>query len=374
MSTKQHFDKLAKAIRFSEAWIVSAMPRGGLQLLDSSRSADAIVKTYGREFHRADIAAWRAILTGRPTSSAAAWPGGWLRGQFYVEFASAFRPRDMAVAPLAAPLLDGYPGALHLFRADGELPFADDEIKTLGEAAAEMSEDQKTARQQRHTSDCNPTPTWLHRTQKAMFIFDSAGKLVYPKSLSSLDERIGSQLTHDAASRAKHALSQNELNDRLSLPDGRGELATFRVTHCAKYEAIGEGSYLFYCLEPRFCDWQPIQTSDFAGDSELARLVPAMQFMQQEYHRGPTLAEISESVHLSPFHFHRRFTDLLGVTPKHFLLESQIFHAKQMLTARAKDLSEIASMCGFAHQSHFTSRFKQATGLTPTHWRKVTGK
>jgi AraC family transcriptional regulator len=34
-------------------------------------------------------------------------------------------------------------------------------------------------------------------------------------------------------------------------------------------------------------------------------------------------------------------------------------------------LSEIAKECGFAHQSHFTSRFKQATGLTPTRWRRL---
>jgi AraC family transcriptional regulator len=33
-------------------------------------------------------------------------------------------------------------------------------------------------------------------------------------------------------------------------------------------------------------------------------------------------------------------------------------------------LAEIAAECGFAHQSHFTSRFKQATGLTPTRWRR----
>jgi AraC family transcriptional regulator len=36
-----------------------------------------------------------------------------------------------------------------------------------------------------------------------------------------------------------------------------------------------------------------------------------------------------------------------------------------------KDLVEIANFCGFAHQSHFTSRFKQATGLTPTGWRRL---
>ena len=93
--------------------------------------------------------------------------------------------------------------------------------------------------------------------------------------------------------------------------------------------------------------------------------------MEQEFHKGPTLNQIARVVHLSPFHFHRRFTELLGITPKHFLLACQIYQAKRMLVAGDRELADIAKACGFAHQSHFTSRFKQATGLTPTRWRRL---
>ena len=93
--------------------------------------------------------------------------------------------------------------------------------------------------------------------------------------------------------------------------------------------------------------------------------------MQDHFSKGPTLVSISKTVSLSPFHFHRRFTELLGITPKHFLLDCQIEEAKRMLVAGKKGLSQIATECGFAHQSHFTSRFKQATGLTPTRWRRL---
>jgi AraC-like DNA-binding protein len=102
-----------------------------------------------------------------------------------------------------------------------------------------------------------------------------------------------------------------------------------------------------------------------------------MKFMRDNFRRGPTLTEIARTVHLSPFHFHRRFTELFGITPKHFMLDCQIEQAKTELLAREKDLADIARQCGFAHQSHFTSRFKQATGLTPTRWRRMaseTGK
>ncbi len=61
----------------------------------------------------------------------------------------------------------------------------------------------------------------------------------------------------------------------------------------------------------------------------------------------------------------------MGLTPKHFLLECQIQEAKTELVTRNKPLPQLATDCGFAHQSHFTSRFKQATGLTPTRWRRL---
>ena len=88
-------------------------------------------------------------------------------------------------------------------------------------------------------------------------------------------------------------------------------------------------------------------------------------------HKNPTLDDIARKAHLSPFHFHRRFTDLIGQTPKHFLLGCQIHEAKRGLVSRRRELTQIASDTGFAHQSHFTSRFKQATGLTPTRWRRL---
>ena len=138
-----------------------------------------------------------------------------------------------------------------------------------------------------------------------------------------------------------------------------------------RYPALGDGTIVFFCLQPSCPEWGTVRPTDFQADPEVSRLVPALKFMQQEFHRSPTLVEISKTVHLSPFHFHRRFTELLGLTPKHFLLECQVHEAKSQLLAGEKELSQIAADCGFAHQSHFTSRFKQATGLTPTRWRRM---
>ena len=138
----------------------------------------------------------------------------------------------------------------------------------------------------------------------------------------------------------------------------------------SRYPGVGEGPRVIFCLQPTCGEWALVRPQDVQADPEIARLIPSLKFMRQEFHRGPTLTEIARQVHLSPFHFHRRFAELLGLTPKHYLLECQITQAKQELLARKKELAQIATDCGFAHQSHFTSRFKQATGLTPTCWRR----
>jgi AraC-like DNA-binding protein len=159
--------------------------------------------------------------------------------------------------------------------------------------------------------------------------------------------------------------------DRVQIPDSHGDVWLFRLVSYKHYPALGDGAFTFLCLLPGVHDWGNLRPHDFQADQELSRLIPALKFMQEEFGRGPTLPEISHQVSLSPFHFHRRFTELLGLTPKQFLLDCQIYQAKMDLIGREKELAQIAKECGFAHQSHFTSRFKQATGLTPTRWRRM---
>ncbi len=212
--------------------------------------------------------------------------------------------------------------------------------------------------------------TWTPRAGSRQIVIGANLKPIIADGLALLDQRISDQIHADARHRLQHLGSQSMTSDRLALSDSTGQLRNFRAVAYKNYPALGEGAVVFYGALPGFCEWSSLRSADVSADPELARLVPAIQFMTEHFRRGPTLGEIAKHVHLSPFHFHRRFTELLGITPKHFLLECQIFQAKRMLYGRDTELADIAKFCGFAHQSHFTSRFKQFSGLTPTRWRK----
>jgi AraC-like DNA-binding protein len=277
--------------------------------------------------------------------------------------------------PVKAPVMPGFDGALSVYSKAEQGAFTDVEVKAIVDAAGQISRAATAARSSRllHTDCANP-PSWMQRANDRLMVLNANLKPIFGDGFSSLDERITDQLNQDARLRLQRLGNEAMTSDRISIADSHGQLWVFRAVAYKNYPALGTGPVIFYCLLPSYCDWISLRAADVSADSELTRLVPAMQFMSENFRRGPTLGEIAKHVHLSPFHFHRRFTELLGITPKHFLLECQVFHTKRLLFARETELAEISKICGFAHQSHFTSRFKQFTGLTPTRWRKMTSR
>jgi AraC-like DNA-binding protein len=373
-SWRHFFELLGKAVPMTEGVLVTTLPRGTLQIAQPAKLAEGLLKAYAQTFQHQDRATWQAIATGRPLRAQEAWEGEFESSAYFKDFLRPHGLVYLAVAPLSAPVLNGYPGAIQIWRSAELGDFSDSEIEEFGSLIRQLDEALNTARTDRIGEACDESTPWAHHPQVRQFIFDEQGHpaMLSPEELAaSLDEHLVQQMK-EHAQRSLHELNgQTMVSDRLQLPDERGDLWTFRVVTHKDYPALGGGSFVFFCLQPGRCDWSGVRASDFQADRELARLIPALKYMQQEFHHGPTLTDIARQVHLSPFHFHRQFTELLGLTPKHFLLECQIFEAKRQLVAREKNLARIAKDCGFAHQSHFTSRFKQATGLTPTRWRRL---
>jgi AraC-like DNA-binding protein len=372
VSHRQIFDGLSKVVRFSDAWLVSTAARGGLQIVQPAHLGERWVKPYSTEFHVYDSAAWRAIIDDRPVRGAEAWPEGVEQSRFFRDFLDAAKLRHVIAAPVKSPVLPGYDGALCVFSGAEQGAFTDAELRAVTDAAQQITRAAATARSSRIShGECSNPPSWMQRASSRLTVMNAGLKPIFAEGLSSLDERIVEQLNQDARHRIQSLGSEAVSSDRISVADSRGQLWVFRAVVYRNYPALASGPVIFYGLMPSYCDWISLRASDFSADPEITRLMPAMQFMSENFRRGPTLGEIAKHVHLSPFHFHRRFTELLGITPKHFLLECQIFHTKRLLFGRETEMAEISKICGFAHQSHFTSRFKQFTGLTPTRWRKM---
>lgn len=101
-------------------------------------------------------------------------------------------------------------------------------------------------------------------------------------------------------------------------------------------------------------------------------LLRAEQYIQTNLADPLTLEQVAGAVNLSPFHFHRIFTDFYGCTPGQYITNCRVAQAKLQLLQEDVSLSAIASRCGFSSQSYFCYRFKQLTGMTPLEYRRET--
>ena len=392
-------DRLREAVRFSDAVMATTLPRGGLQVTQPRQTDLSRMRLYSRQMHAFDAAAWHAMNIGEPCriSSLADTKLAEVAAAFQDGFLRAHGLEFYAAVPLDGPLLEGYPGVLQLFRTRDVGDFTDAELRQLAEVGHDFDKvhDQRR-RENRFKKDTHPLS---HHVKHQQFALLPGRHLVFPqKAGESLDDVLRHNLTEMVESRfgamgdseesLKDLPAGNDGNgmlkpaaagsnaDRLLVPDRLGDRWSFRLALFPRYPAItgsveGDEPVAFASHQPDCESWSSLRPSDFAADDEIGRLIPALHFMQENFAGDVSLQQVAKTVHLSPFHFHRRFTDLLGITPKHYLFDCQVAESKRRLAAQDMDLKEIASTCGFAHQSHFTSRFKQATGLTPTQWRRL---
>jgi len=373
VSIRNLLDHLRKVVPFSQGIAITTMPRGGLQIAQPAHLPEAVVKSYNRGVHAEDRPAWRAMTEGQAVRPQSCWEARDFEGSiYYRELLLPLNMRHAVALPLAAPVLEGYPGAVYVARSADDADFKQSEIDELMSAVRQFDEKVESHYAARRASAVNADSPMHERPPVYFVVIDSHSQpSMVGVEWAGLDDRLRQQMVDIAGKRVSHLNGDGQQFDRVQLPDDHGDIWTFRVATYRTYPALGEGAYSFFCLTPACHEWGSVKPADLQADQEVARLIPALKFMQQEFHRGPTLGEIAKQVELSPFHFHRRFTELLGLTPKQYLLECQIHSAKTQLLSRTKDLRVIARDCGFAHQSHFTSRFKQATGLTPTRWRRM---
>lgn len=83
------------------------------------------------------------------------------------------------------------------------------------------------------------------------------------------------------------------------------------------------------------------------------------------------LAAAAAEAGLSPFHFLRVFTKVLGVTPHQYLVRARLRRAARLLAEGDGSVTDVAYEAGFADLSNFMRSFRRAAGVTPRDFRQV---
>jgi len=101
------------------------------------------------------------------------------------------------------------------------------------------------------------------------------------------------------------------------------------------------------------------------GGLPRAKLVRALEYIQDQLDADLTVSGIAQAVDLSPYHFTRLFKESTGQSPHQYVVEARVRKAKELLTTGKFTISEAAHHVGFVDQSHLTRHFKRVFGLPP---------
>lgn len=95
-----------------------------------------------------------------------------------------------------------------------------------------------------------------------------------------------------------------------------------------------------------------------------------LEYVREHLASDISLNELSAVAGLGRTVFARRFKASFQETPHQYLMQARVGRAQRMLINTDFPISQIASICGFADQAHFTDVFKRMIGTPPLAFRR----
>lgn len=94
------------------------------------------------------------------------------------------------------------------------------------------------------------------------------------------------------------------------------------------------------------------------------------QFVLENLGEQISLSALSDIAGLSKRHFLRAFQESTGTSPHRYVQALRIEAAKHRLSESDESVTSIGLSSGFSHGQHFSSSFRQATGVSPSVFRQ----
>lgn len=117
---------------------------------------------------------------------------------------------------------------------------------------------------------------------------------------------------------------------------------------------------------PREAGERQLSELDFAGQRGATAIVHTVAAMRRRMAEGEDLAGIAAQSGVSQRQLQRLFRRHLGMTPTQYFLKARLQRARHLLQFSTLSVTEIAIATGFASISHFTRRYTELYGRTPT--------
>jgi AraC-like DNA-binding protein/mannose-6-phosphate isomerase-like protein (cupin superfamily) len=150
----------------------------------------------------------------------------------------------------------------------------------------------------------------------------------------------------------------------------------FQRDRCSYFQAGCKASFLsmLYPLAQRF-QASDMLMAEFLRQQQLARrLARLFEHLRQNYAQRTTLREAARLVNMGDSQFMKVFKRVAGMSYVAYLTHLRVASARELLRTSDRNVAEIAAEVGFADQSYFDRRFKQAFGMSPRQFRLLTNE
>ncbi len=102
----------------------------------------------------------------------------------------------------------------------------------------------------------------------------------------------------------------------------------------------------------------------------LMRVMPALEYIQQNYHEDIDRHVLAKRAHLATSRFHELFKQALHVTPILYRNRLRFQEARRLLESTKDPIQVVAEQVGFEDAFHFSRMFKQVYGMSPRAYRQ----
>lgn len=105
---------------------------------------------------------------------------------------------------------------------------------------------------------------------------------------------------------------------------------------------------------------------EYVAEHPLVKQV--VQYVEEHMEETVTADQLAEEVHMSKYHFLRKFKKLTGVTPHSFVINKKLIRACELLLA-GEAVANVWQKTGFADYSVFLRNFRTSFGVSPGKFR-----
>lgn len=139
------------------------------------------------------------------------------------------------------------------------------------------------------------------------------------------------------------------------------------TTHSTGYQTMITGLFLQMITKLS----RLYNTQETSPKHNSLSLAASVAYIENHLEEELSIESLASIANVSPRHFRRIFHSIYGTSPVKYINTLRLQTARRLLASTDLPVTEIALRCGFCDGNYFSSKFKEATGMNPSSYRKL---